>query len=246
MLDKLDFHCIAPHEIDVPGSITRQVIEHLLNSELVVANLTDLNPNVMYELAVRHAVRLPVVAIAERNTSLPFDIATERTIFYDNDMAGVEDLKPKLLKAIKSASNEKEPDNPIYRVIKSSVIKEVTAPDDLQNYMLTKLEEISSKLSQISVRENVHIPSYNNKTRVTATIDIEHDLTDETRIEIREFLYKSAHRCGVKVEHDLFIKKELKLELAAPSMDQLFTLQKRINISPRLTMYFDDGSYPAF
>ena len=151
VLKELEFEAIAPHEIDLPGSITKQVIEHLLMDELVIANLTELNPNVMYELAVRHAKRLPVIVLAEQDTILPFDIATERTIFYDNDMAGVELLKPRLRKAISEALKEKEPDNPIYRVIKSQVIREVSAPDDIQSYLINRLDEISSQISKANI-----------------------------------------------------------------------------------------------
>lgn len=149
ILSATGYKAIAPHEIDTPGSITRQVIQHLLEDDLVIANLTELNPNVMYELAVRHAKRLPVVCLVERGTKLPFDIATERTIFYDNDMAGVEILKPKLTKAIKEAIEEFEPDNPIYRVVNDSIMREVTAKDDAQSYILNRLDEITFQLNRM-------------------------------------------------------------------------------------------------
>jgi hypothetical protein len=141
------FKVIAPHEIDIPGSITRQVIQHLLQDDLVVANLMELNPNVMYELAVRHAKRLPVICLAENGTQLPFDIAAERTIFYDNDMAGAEALKPRLAKAISECIEEKEPDNPIYRTVTDIIMREVAVNDDTQSYVIARLDEITSRLN---------------------------------------------------------------------------------------------------
>ena len=72
--EKLNFKAIPAHEIDKSGSITNQVIKLILDSKLVIANLTGLNPNVMYELAIRHAVGLPILCLAEKSTELPFDI----------------------------------------------------------------------------------------------------------------------------------------------------------------------------
>lgn len=170
ILTELDFDVIAPHEIDNPGSITTQVIKHLLNAELVIANLTELNPNVMYELAVRHAKRLPVVSVVENGTVLPFDIATERTIFFENDMNGVLELKAKLKKTVIEAMLETEPDNPIYRVIKSQIIQEVASAksDDVQSYILNRLEEMSLQMNRIysRVRESDTITPSPNYTSV--------------------------------------------------------------------------------
>jgi len=188
VLEKLDYESIAPHEIDTPGSITRQVIERLLESELVIANLTELNPNVMYELAVRHSARLPVVVIAERETRLPFDIAAERTIFYDNDMAGVEELKSKLEKAIKEAINESEPDNPIYRFKQSKIIKEVSAPGDIQAYLLNRLEGISSQINQLKNSNGFK----NLQTRVTFDLIIDNKLINEVN-DVHNMISKNSH-----------------------------------------------------
>lgn len=44
---------LPAHHIDSTGSINKQIIEKIVNSDLVIANLTGVNPNVMYELAIK-------------------------------------------------------------------------------------------------------------------------------------------------------------------------------------------------
>jgi hypothetical protein len=85
---------IRADNIDKPGIITRQVIEHLIRSRLVIADLSFHNPNVFYELALRHAMRLPIVQIIRAGDRIPFDVHQMRTISIDN--RDIYSLVPKI------------------------------------------------------------------------------------------------------------------------------------------------------
>ena len=96
------YEIVVAHKITTPGTITKQIISEIYSDELVIANLTDRNPNVMYELAFRHAIGKPVIMISDKDTILPADIIMERTIFYQNDAKGVLELREDLIKAEKA------------------------------------------------------------------------------------------------------------------------------------------------
>jgi hypothetical protein len=149
VLKDLQFEVHVPHEMTDPGSITRQVIQHLLDDDLVIANLTGLNPNVMYELAVRHATFQPVVVLAEVGIVLPFDVADERTLFFTNDMTGVEEVRPLFKAMVEAAMRDQTPDNPIYRVRQAGVMCDVAAGTP-QQYIVDQLDAIRQQLTSLT------------------------------------------------------------------------------------------------
>lgn len=147
VLEELGFETAVAHRMYNTGSITKQVISRILNDDLVIANLTGLNPNVMYELAVRHAVRKPLVQLCLKDTVLPFDINDERTIFFTNDMAGVVEIKDNLKHMINEAMKDTEPDNPIYRAAEESqILKDVQSKDPEKYNVLKRMDDLEEKL----------------------------------------------------------------------------------------------------
>lgn|GEM_PF-732743 len=64
------------------GDVLRQIIADILTAHIVVADLTDHNPNVLWELGVRQSFRHGTITIAEKGTKLPFDVITKGTLFY--------------------------------------------------------------------------------------------------------------------------------------------------------------------
>ena len=81
-------------KISKPGLITAQVIEHIVRAPLLVADLSYGNPNVYYELALRHACRKPTVQVIRSGDHLPFDVGQFRTVTLD--MTDIFSLVPQI------------------------------------------------------------------------------------------------------------------------------------------------------
>ncbi len=170
---------IAPLDLQQPGSITTQVVTLLLEADLVIANLTDFNPNVMYELAVRHSVRQPVVIITERTPKLPFDVATERMIYYVDDMAGTKELGIRLREAVPAALEDKEIDNPVYRAAQRSIIAKPVGSITVDNYLIDRMDNLENTIvnfinSQTIMNQPISSIMPFNSTATTRISDVTH------------------------------------------------------------------------
>jgi hypothetical protein len=84
-LEPYDYEPVRADNIQEPGMITTQVIERVVECPLVIADLTGSNPNVFYELAVRHAYNKPFIQLIDKDENIPFDVADSRIIQFDVD-----------------------------------------------------------------------------------------------------------------------------------------------------------------
>jgi hypothetical protein len=82
-VEEFGLRVIRADQIDRTGIITKQVIEHIVKSRLVIADLSFHNPNVFYELCLRHVCRLPTVQVIRAIDEIPFDLDQVRTIKID-------------------------------------------------------------------------------------------------------------------------------------------------------------------
>ena len=136
------------------GSINDRVIKCIFNSDLVIANLTGLNPNVMFELAIRYSFGKPALVIAEKGTKLPFDINDENVIFYINDPAGAFELKEKIILFETMIDFEKKNYGPVYKAVNTiPLYKDVESGKEVSNdklltYVIDRLNSIEKNISK--------------------------------------------------------------------------------------------------
>lgn len=96
---------IRSDQIAVSGAVTQQVLRHIYEDEIVIADVSGGNPNVMYELGLRHTRDLLTIQIGEYG-QLPFDIADIRTIQFSRSDRGLIDARKQLERAIQIGLSE--------------------------------------------------------------------------------------------------------------------------------------------
>lgn len=130
------------------GDITRQIITGLVRCPVVVADLTDANPNVYWELGVRQSFMHGTITIAQEGTKLPFDISSKGTLFYDSDHLDVDDFRKDFKNAIKDClENPDRPDSHVLETISGrGTLYEIIRRDETLRRLDAVLSECSHNL----------------------------------------------------------------------------------------------------
>lgn len=84
-----------------PGIIIKDIEEDISEFKIVIADITERNPNVFYEVGYAHASKIPTIILVQTGIDLPFDISGYRCIFYENSIGGKGKLIERLGKEIK-------------------------------------------------------------------------------------------------------------------------------------------------
>jgi hypothetical protein len=153
-----EYEVIRADQIDDEGLITNQVIEHLLDDDLVVADLTGLNPNVFYEIAVRHAARKPIIHLITKGQEIPFDVANMRAVPYAlDDPDALEDAQDELRRKVDAIEAEdfKAAPNPVSAARDIWLLRESEQPDIRQvGNVLAAVNELRDEMRALTRRSN--------------------------------------------------------------------------------------------
>ncbi len=76
---------IRMDELFSTGNITDQIHDEIKKADLVIADISEKNPNVMYELGFAQSLKKPVLPISRKGENIPFDIASIRVLIYDRN-----------------------------------------------------------------------------------------------------------------------------------------------------------------
>lgn len=137
--EDLGYKPIRVDHVNAVDNINETIINYLKTAHMVIADMTEHNPNAFYELGFRQALELPLVPIIESGGKLPFDVMMTRTTFYDTDVSKIEESKVDLKSKIQSFENFKMP---------SSRLDKSTTLESIDKKLNQKLDKILSLLER--------------------------------------------------------------------------------------------------
>jgi len=148
------------------------ILQKILDSDLVICDLSGRNPNVLYELGIRQAFNLPTVLIKDAITPKIFDIQGLRYTEYNHTLR-VDEVKIDRSKISGAISGTTTSDNDVNSLIQLLSIKPATRPDNIEvstetGVILKSLKEISDRIATL---ESAQIAkSSNSKNGTPRTI----------------------------------------------------------------------------
>ncbi|MDI6653161.1 hypothetical protein QMA67_09440 [Gluconobacter japonicus] len=150
-LKDMPYDIIRADQESSVGSITTDVVNRILESDLIIADLSEHNPNAFYELGIAHANRKAVIHVCRKGFSIPFDTSHERTVFFDlTDWQEIVSARGALSRMVEHVSSpDFKVSNP-YTV--ATDLKKWRAGDDKDK----KIAELSKENERLTLaKENV-------------------------------------------------------------------------------------------
>ncbi|MBZ9674516.1 hypothetical protein [Mesorhizobium sp. ES1-1] len=151
-----DFRVERADKIPNPGRIDEQIITALLSAELVIADLTTLNPNAFYEIGIRHAIQKPTIHMHLEGQKIPFDIGSFRSIEFSRkwpkDIRAAREILKDFVET--ATADDYVVDNPVtFSRGKVEFAKTATAPEKIIQDQLSDIVRRLGTIEGIRQRE---------------------------------------------------------------------------------------------
>jgi predicted Rossmann-fold nucleotide-binding protein len=99
---ELGYECDRVSDESAGERILPEILSRLSSAAFAIVDLTELRPNVFYELGYAEGMKKKVIVTAKDGTELPFDVKDIPTIFWDGQKRLKEDLKRRIQAVVKT------------------------------------------------------------------------------------------------------------------------------------------------
>jgi hypothetical protein len=118
--EQFGLEVLRANDILQPGAFTEQIRAAIQQARLCIADLSDRNPNVQYEVGIAHSLGKPMVLLSKRIEDIPFDLRSTQVIVYD--LTSLETARLALERSIQHALGQDRLDE-AKRLIKSGMYR---------------------------------------------------------------------------------------------------------------------------
>lgn len=94
--------CLKANDFWQNSTFIQDIFELIFTSKIVVADFTDKNPNVFYEVGIAHTLGKTVIPISQAISDVPADLGHHRVLKYLANKEGYDELQNELTKRLKS------------------------------------------------------------------------------------------------------------------------------------------------
>lgn len=147
-----------PYRVDenkMCDSIMKKIFDAIYNSPMALCDLSNRNPNVLYELGLRQAYDKPVVLVQDDKTERIFDISGINTVYYKSNRLyeNILEAREKIKAAILSTKEGKEASIvKIWQAVAADVSHESISKEDKIEIMLHRM---MSDIQDLKMEKNV-------------------------------------------------------------------------------------------
>ncbi|WP_139359881.1 hypothetical protein [Mycobacterium sp. D16Q16] len=182
-LTPLGYKTVRADRINSAGRITTQIVTNIIEADLLIADLTDQNANVFYELAIRHAFDKPYVQLIEDGQVIPFDVRDMRTLHLDyRDLASAAKAKTDLTEMVRDIESGNKPESPVVTAVDLRTLEQSGDPNKIETAQLAAaLQTLNSEIS--SLREERRSPK-NMAATDKKIVDMRRELTQSYEAQL--------------------------------------------------------------
>lgn len=143
-IENRGYECIRSDDKVGPANLPFEIIKEIIESEIIVADISELSPNVFYELGVSHCIGNKTITITSDLKKVPFDIKVFRVISYQkDDQAHFRLLKNDIEAAIRNIEKQR-------KEIPNNLVQEAGREYfDLRKQIIHNLESLSNERERI-------------------------------------------------------------------------------------------------